>query len=190
MCDYVDYPRKYGHGFAVLCSIFAVSRILADSCDFFTYIILCCFVGGVGYTKNGIFPTFSPQISNKKHFTFVSFSCGLMQITSKPSEANSGTYGNIYQGFILNLGLNCMQYAFFTSNQSKNMWFTPLIRNMNCAITYMHVHKKLSCSWQVHQWFKGKYFGANHPCVCITAACPKNWQRGWQVFTGSLFTHC
>ena len=70
MCDYVDYPKKYGHGFAVLCSIFAVSHILVDSCDFFTHIRLCCFTGGVGYTKYGIFPTFSSQISNKKHFIF------------------------------------------------------------------------------------------------------------------------
>ena len=49
MCDYVDYPKKYGHGFAVLCSIFAVSHILADSCDFFTHILLWYFAGGVGY---------------------------------------------------------------------------------------------------------------------------------------------
>ena len=34
-----------------------------------------------------------------------------------------------------------MQYAVFTSNQTKNMWFVPLIRNMNCAITYIYVHK-------------------------------------------------
>ena len=62
-----------------------------------------------------------------------------------PPEANSGTYANIYQGFILNLGLNHMQYAVFISNQTKNMWFVPLIRNMNCAITYIYVHKHLSC---------------------------------------------
>ena len=47
-----------------------------------------------------------------------------------------------------------MQYAVFTNNQSKNMWTPPLIRNMNCAITYIYVHKKLSCLWQVHPWFK------------------------------------
>ena len=60
---------------------------------------------------------------------------------SQVSEANSGTYANIYQGFILNLGLNHMQYAVFTSNLTKNMWFVPLIRNMNCAITYIYIHK-------------------------------------------------
>ena len=37
-----------------------------------------------------------------------------------------------------------MQYAVFTSNQTKNMWFVPLIRNMNCAITYIYVHKSYS----------------------------------------------
>ena len=51
MCDYVDYPQKYGHGFAVLCSIFPVSHILLDLYNFFTHILLCCFAGGVGYTK-------------------------------------------------------------------------------------------------------------------------------------------
>ena len=106
---------------------------------------------------------------------------------SKPSEANSGTYANIYQGFILNLGLNHMQYAAFTSNQTKNVWFVPLIRNMNCAITYIYMHKKLSCLWQVHPWCKDKYIGADHPCVCLTVACPTNWQKSWQVFMGSLF---
>ena len=70
MCDYVDYPPKYGHGFAVLCSIFAASHILADSCDFFTHILLWRFAGGVGYTNYGIFPTFSLQISNKKKIDF------------------------------------------------------------------------------------------------------------------------
>ena len=58
-----------------------------------------------------------------------------------PHEANSGTYTNIYQGFILNLGLNHKQYAVFISNQTKNMWFVPLIRNMNCAIIYIFVQK-------------------------------------------------
>ena len=43
------------------------------------------------------------------------------KLASKPFEANSRTYANIYQGFILNLGLNHMQYAVFTSNQSKNV---------------------------------------------------------------------
>ena len=52
-------------------------------------------------------------------------------------------YANIYQGFILNLGLNHMQYAVFTNNQTKNMWFVPLIRNMNRAITYIYVHEKV-----------------------------------------------
>ena len=36
-----------------------------------------------------------------------------------------------------------MQYAVFISDQTKNMWFVPLIRNMNCAITYIYVHKKI-----------------------------------------------
>ena len=79
MCDYVDYPPKYGHRFAMLCSIFAASHSLADSCDFFTHIILCCFAGGVGYTKYGLFPTLSLQISNKNILIFVSFSCELIQ---------------------------------------------------------------------------------------------------------------
>ena len=35
-----------------------------------------------------------------------------------------------------------MQYAVFTSNQTKNMWFVPLIRNMNCAITYINIYTK------------------------------------------------
>ena len=38
-----------------------------------------------------------------------------------PHEANYVTYTNIYQGFTLNLGLNPMQYAVFSSNQTKNM---------------------------------------------------------------------
>ena len=58
MCDYVDYPQKYGHGFAVLCYIFVVSHILADSCNLFPHILLCYFAGAVGYAKYGIFPTF------------------------------------------------------------------------------------------------------------------------------------
>ena len=123
-----------------------------------------------------------------KTFSFsLVFHVDWYKLTSKPPEANSGTYTNIYQGFTLNLGLNPMQYAVFTSNQTKNMWFIPLIRNMNCAITYIYVHKKVSCLWQVHLWFKDKYIGADHPCVCLTVACPTNWQRSWQVFMGSLF---
>ena len=123
-----------------------------------------------------------------KTFSFsLVFHVDWYKLTSKPPEANSGTYTNIYQGFTLNLGLNPMQYAVFTSNQTKNMWFIPLIRNMNCAITYIYVHKKVSCLWQVHPWFKDKYIGADHPCVCLTVACPTNWQRSWQVFMGSLF---
>ena len=160
---------------------------LVDSCDFFTHILLFCFAGGVGYTKYGIFPTFSSQISNKKFSFSLVFHVDWYKLRRKPPEANSGTYTNIYQGFTLNLGLNPMQYAVFTSNQTKNKWFVPLIRNMNCAITYIYVHKKLSCLWQVHPWFKDKYIGADHLCVCLTVACPTNWQRSWQVFMGSLF---
>ena len=133
--------------------------------------------------------TLSSQISNKNINILILLVSHMdwYKLTSKPSEANSGTYANIYQGFILNLGLNHMQYAVFTSNETNNMWFVPLIRNMNCAITYIYAHKKLSCLWQVHPWFKGKYIGADHPCVCLTVACPTNWQRSWQVFMGSLF---
>ena len=109
------------------------------------------------------------------------------KFTTESSEANSVTYPNICQGFILNLGLNHMQYAVFNSNQSKNVWFVQLIRNMNGAITYIYFHKKLSCLWKVHPWFKDKYIGANHPCVCLPVACLTNWQRGWQVFKGSIF---
>ena len=80
MRDYVDYPQEYGHGFDVLRFIFAVSHILADSCDFYNYILLCSLVGVVGYAKYGIFLTFSSQISNKSILIFLSFSCGLVQI--------------------------------------------------------------------------------------------------------------
>ena len=172
----------------IMCSTFAASHILADSCDFFTHILLCRFAGGVGYTEYGIFPTFSLQISNKqKNWFSLGFHVNWHKLTSKPPEANSGTHANIYQGLILNLGLNHMQHAILTRNQTKNMWFVPLIRNMNCAITYIYVHKNLSCWWQVHPWFKDKYIGADHPCVCLTVACPTNWKRSWQVFMGSLF---
>ena len=139
MCEYVDYPPKYGHGFAVLCSTFAVSQILADPCDFFTHILLCCFAGGVGYPKYGICPIFSSQISNKNILIVVSFSCGLIQ---NYIQAIWSKFWNIYQGIILNLGLNHMQYAVLPSNQSKIVWFVQLSRNMNCAITYIYVHKK------------------------------------------------
>ena len=145
MCDYVDYPKKCGHGFVVLCSIFAVSHILVDSWDFFTQILLCCFDGGVGYIQSkAYFRHFHRKYLIKNWFSLV-FYVHWYKLTSKPSEANSGTYANIYQGFISNLGLNHMQYAVFTSNQTKNVWFVPLIRNMNCAITYTYIHKKLSC---------------------------------------------
>ena len=77
-----------------------------------------------------------------KTFSFsLIFHVNWYKLTSKPSEANSGTYANIDQGFILNLGLNHMQYAVFTSNQRKNVWFVPLTRNMNCTITYTYIHK-------------------------------------------------
>ena len=78
MCDYVDYPPKYGHGFAVLCSIFAVSRILADSRDFFTPILLCCFAGGVVYTNMAYFRHSYHKYLTKNIWIFVSLSCGLM----------------------------------------------------------------------------------------------------------------
>ena len=94
MYDYVDCPPKYGRGFTLLCFSFIVSHILTDSCEFFTHIPLCCFAGSIGYTNHGIFPTFSSQIAHKNIVI---------------SEANSGTYANIDQGFILNmlkLGLN------------------------------------------------------------------------------------
>ena len=61
------------------------------------------------------------------------------KLTSKPSEANSGTYANIYQSFILNLGLNHMQYPVFTSNQTKNMWFVPLIKTWTVpSLTFIY----------------------------------------------------
>ena len=49
---------------------------------------------------------------------------------------------------------------------------------------YVTLHKKLTCLWQVHPSFN---IGADHPCVCLTVACPTNGQRGWFVFMGSLF---
>ena len=185
MCDYVDYPKKIWTPFC--CAVLYVCCVthLIDSCDFLTHILLCCFAGGVGYTKYGILLTFSSQISNQKHSNFHWF---FMWIdTNSQVRPLKQILGLIYQGSILNLGLNHMQYAVFISNQTKNMWFVPLIRNMNCAITYIYWHKNLSCLWQVHPWFKGKYIGADHPCVRLNVACPTNWQRSWQVFMGSLF---
>ena len=129
------------HMVLLWCVFFAVSHILADVCDFFIHNLLCCFAGSMGYTKYGIFPTFSSEISNKNISIFVSFYVNWYKLANKPSDANSGTYANIDQGFILNLGLNHIQHAVFTSNQSKHMWFAPLIRNMNCTITYTYVHK-------------------------------------------------
>ena len=188
MYDYVEYPPKYGHSFVALYFVFALSHILADSWDFFTHNLLCCFAGSVGYTNHGIFLTFSSQISHKNIIIFVSFFIRDWYIlVSKPSEAHSGTYANSDQGFPLNLDLNHMQYAIFIWNPSKDTWFVPLMRNMNYAIIYMYVRKKLSCLWQIHAWFKDKYIGANHPCVCLSVVRPTNWQSGWQVFMGSLF---
>ena len=165
MCDYADHPKRHGYGFAVLCSIFAVSHILVVMWFLYPYasVLLhcCCGVYKVKRTSD-IFITNIFHVDRYK-------------LTSKPSEANSGTYANIYRGFILNLGLNHMQYAVFTSIQTKDMWFVPLIRNMNYATTNIYVHKKLSCLWQVHPWFKDKYIGADHPCACLTVACPTNW---------------
>ena len=86
-------------------------------------------------------------LTNTFWFSLV-FHVDWYKLTSKPSEANSRNYANIYQGFISNMGLNHMQYAVFTNNQSKGMLFVPLIRNMNCAITYImftkgyHVYDK------------------------------------------------
>ena len=141
-----------------------------------------------GIKSKAHFRHFHHKYLTKKNFSFsLVFHVDWYKLTSKPSEATSWTYANIYQGFILNLGLNLMQYAVFTSNQTKTMWFVPLVRNMNCAITYIYVHKTLSCLWQVHPWFKDKCIGTDQPCVCLTVACPTNWQRSWQVFMGSLF---
>ena len=42
------------------------------------------------------------------------------RLASKLSGANAGTYANIDQGLISNMGLNHMQYAVFTSNQSND----------------------------------------------------------------------
>ena len=111
------------------------------------------------------------------------------KLASKPSEANSGIYTNIGQGFILNLVLNHIQYAVITNNQSKDTWFVPLLRNMNCAITYTDVHKKLSCFWQVHPWFKDKYTGANHSYM---SASPRLAQqtKGLAGLHGESFLTC
>ena len=72
------------------------------------------------------------------------------KLTRKLSEANPGTYANIYQGFMLNLGLNHMQYAVFTGNQTKNVWFVSLIRNMKCAITYIYTQSYPVCDKYIH----------------------------------------
>ena len=136
------------------------------------------------------FRHFHHKYLTKKPFQFsLVFHVDWYKLTSKPSETNSGTYANIYQGFILNLGLNHIQYAVFTSNQTKNMWFVQLIRTWTVPLlTFMYtksypIYKYTS----IHPWFKDKYIGADHQCVCLTVACPTNWQRSWQVFMGSLF---
>ena len=91
-----------------------------------------------GIQSKAYFRHFHHKLPTKNILIFVSFHVDWYKLTSKPPEANSGTYANIYQGFILNMGLNHMQYIVFTSNQTKNMWFVPLNRNMNCAITYIY----------------------------------------------------
>ena len=81
MCDYVDYPpQNSGHGFAVLCSISAVSRISVDSCDFFTHIFFCVASLVVwGIQSKGYFRHFHHKYVTKNILIFVSFSCGLIQ---------------------------------------------------------------------------------------------------------------
>ena len=177
MCDYADYPKKTWIRFCCAVLYFRCithfSRVMWFLYPYSSVLLhWWCGVYKVRHTSD-IFITNIFHVDRYKP-------------TSKPSEANSGTYANIYQGFTLNLGLNYMQYAVFT-NPTKDMWFVPLIRNMNCAIIYIYVHKMLPCLWQVHPWFKDKYIGADHPCVCLTVACPTNWQRSWQVFMRSLF---
>ena len=58
-------PQKIWTRFCCAVLYYRCITHLVDSCDFLTHIILCCFNGGVGYTKYGIFPIFSSQISNK-----------------------------------------------------------------------------------------------------------------------------
>ena len=123
--------------FAVICSIFTVSHILADSCVFLPMFFCIASLAVWGIQSMAYFHFHHKYVTKTFKFSLV-FHVDCDKLTSKPSEANSGTDANIYQGFISNLG------------QSKNMWTAPLIRNMNCAITYIYVHKKLSCLWQVY----------------------------------------
>ena len=73
MCDYVDYPPKYGHCFAMLCSIFIVSHILTDSYDFFIHILLCCFAGGEGIQRMAYFQHFHHKSLTKNILIVISF---------------------------------------------------------------------------------------------------------------------
>ena len=185
MCDYVDYPPKIWTRFCCAVLYFRCithfSRFMWFLYPYSSMLLRCwCGVYKVRHTSRHFY---HKCLTKKFQFSLV-FHVDWYKLTNKPSEANSL---NIYQGSMLNLGLNHMQYAVFTSNQTKNMWFVPLIRNINSAITYIYVHKNLSCLWQVHPWFKDKYIGADQTRVCLTVACPTNWQRSWQVFTGSLF---
>ena len=52
---------------------------------------------------------------------------------------------------------------------------------MNRANSYIYSYETFSCIWQIYTWFKDKYMCLN------SVAHPTNWQRGWQVFTQSLF---
>ena len=107
---------------------------------------------------NGVFLTFSSKL------------------TSKPSKANFETCVNTRLGSISNFDVDPVS----TSNQCKNTKFVPLTRNMNCAITYIYIHGKFSCLWQINPQFKDKYIVSLRPILM-------NWQWGWQVLRGSLF---
>ena len=118
MCDCVDFPQKYGHGFAVLCSIFAVSHILVDSCDYLPIFFCVASLVVWGIQSMAYFRHFHHKYLTKTFQFSLVFRVDWYKLTSKSSEANSGTYANIYQDFILNLGMNHMQYAVFASNQT------------------------------------------------------------------------
>ena len=147
------WKKKYGHGLLccmdTVCCAVLYFRCITHLSTFMWFLypyssaLLRWWCGGI--QSKAYFQYFHHKLLTKSILISLVFHVDWYKLTSKPSEANSGTYANIYQGFILNLGLNHMQYAVFTSNQTKNMWFVPLIRNMNCAITYIYVRKKLSC---------------------------------------------
>ena len=172
------YPQKYGHGFVLLCFIFAVSHILVDSCDSYTHILLLRWYCVV-YKSWHISDIFIANIIKTLAFP-IFFHVDWHKLASNSCES---TYANIDQGFILNLGL------FICNILSSLVICATNKKHELCHYLHLCTQKVilLGCLWQVHPWFKDKYIGTNHPCACLTEAHPTNWQRDWQVFTGNRF---